>query len=83
LKIHLHAIGCRLNQAEIETMARQLAAGGHTLTTDPAEADTVILNTCAVTAEAASSTAARERSFCIGEKSGTGVERSTQATRCR
>jgi len=53
LKIHLHAIGCRLNQAEIETMARQLAAGGHTLTTDPAEADTVILNTCAVTAEAA------------------------------
>ena len=34
-------------------MARQLAAGGHTLTTDPAEADTVILNTCAVTAEAA------------------------------
>lgn len=53
MKIHLHAIGCRLNQAEIETMARQLAAGGHTLTADPAEADTVILNTCAVTAEAA------------------------------
>ena len=53
MKVHLHAIGCRLNQAEIETMARQLAAGGHTLTADAAEADTVILNTCAVTAEAA------------------------------
>ncbi len=53
MKVHLHSIGCRLNQAEIETMARQLAAGGHTLTADAAEADTVILNTCAVTAEAA------------------------------
>ena len=53
MKIHLHTIGCRLNQAEIETMARQLAAGGHAITPDAAEADTVILNTCAVTAEAA------------------------------
>ncbi|HOU40649.1 MAG TPA: tRNA (N(6)-L-threonylcarbamoyladenosine(37)-C(2))-methylthiotransferase MtaB [Promineifilum sp.] len=53
MKIHLHAIGCRLNQAEIETMARQLAAGGHTPTADPAEADVIILNTCAVTAAAA------------------------------
>ena len=53
MKIHLHTIGCRLNQAEIETMARQLAAGGHDVTADAAEADTVILNTCAVTAEAA------------------------------
>jgi threonylcarbamoyladenosine tRNA methylthiotransferase MtaB len=53
MKIHLHTIGCRLNQAEIETMARQLAAGGHAIAADAAEADTVILNTCAVTAEAA------------------------------
>ena len=41
MKIHLHTIGCRLNQAEIETMARQLAAGGHAITPDAAEADTV------------------------------------------
>ena len=53
MNIHLHTIGCRLNQAEIETMARQLAAGGHTITDDAAEADTIILNTCAVTAQAA------------------------------
>ena len=53
MKIHLHTIGCRLNQAEIETMARQLQAGGHDIVHDPAEADTIILNTCAVTAEAA------------------------------
>ncbi len=53
MKIHLHTIGCRLNQAEIETMARQLQAGGHAIVDDAAEADTIILNTCAVTAEAA------------------------------
>jgi threonylcarbamoyladenosine tRNA methylthiotransferase MtaB len=53
MKVHLHSIGCRLNQSEIETMARQLAAGGHAIVADAAEADTVILNTCAVTAEAA------------------------------
>jgi len=60
MKIHLHAIGCRLNQAEIETMARQLAAGGHTLA-GAAEADAVILNTCAVTAEAARAASSRSR----------------------
>ncbi|MBP6015305.1 MAG: tRNA (N(6)-L-threonylcarbamoyladenosine(37)-C(2))-methylthiotransferase MtaB [Candidatus Promineofilum sp.] len=53
MKIHLHTIGCRLNQAEIETMARQLQAGDHEIVGDPAQADTIILNTCAVTAEAA------------------------------
>ena len=53
MKVHLHTIGCRLNQAEIETMARQLQAGGHVIVDDAAEADTIILNTCAVTAEAA------------------------------
>ena len=53
MKIHLHTIGCRLNQAEIETMARQFQAGGHDIVGDAAEADTIIFNTCAVTAEAA------------------------------
>ncbi len=53
MKIHLHTIGCRLNQAEIETMGRQFQAGGHELVGDAAAADAIILNTCAVTAEAA------------------------------
>jgi threonylcarbamoyladenosine tRNA methylthiotransferase MtaB len=53
MKIHLHTIGCRLNQAEIEAMGRQLIAGGHEIIDDAADADTIILNTCAVTAEAA------------------------------
>lgn len=53
MKIHLHTIGCRLNQAEIETMGRQFVAGGHEIVGDAATADTIVLNTCAVTAEAA------------------------------
>ncbi len=63
MKIHLHTIGCRLNQAEIETMARQFHAGGHELVPSAAEADTIILNTCAVTAGAARDARALTRRF--------------------
>ena len=44
-------------------MARQLAAGGHAMTADPAEADAIVLNTCAVTAEAARDARNLTRSF--------------------
>lgn len=53
MKVYLHSIGCRLNQSEIETMSRQLLAAGHEIVTETAVADKVIINTCAVTAEAA------------------------------
>ncbi|GAB4501753.1 MAG: tRNA (N(6)-L-threonylcarbamoyladenosine(37)-C(2))-methylthiotransferase MtaB [Anaerolineales bacterium] len=53
MKIYLDTIGCRLNQAEIEQMARQFRAEGHSLVAAPAEADLVVVNTCAVTSEAA------------------------------
>ena len=53
MKVFLNSIGCRLNQSEIETMARQLLAAGHEIVTESTEADKVIINTCAVTAEAA------------------------------
>jgi threonylcarbamoyladenosine tRNA methylthiotransferase MtaB len=53
MKVFLHTIGCRLNQSEIETMGRQLLAAGHELVDDAAQADKVVINTCAVTAEAA------------------------------
>ena len=53
MKIFLHTIGCRLNQSEIETMGRQLLAAGHELVEDAAQADKVIINTCAVTTAAA------------------------------
>lgn len=53
MKVYLHSIGCRLNQSEIETMARQLLAAGHEVVSETAVADKIIINTCAVTAEAA------------------------------
>ena len=53
MKVYLHSIGCRLNQSEIETMAKQLIASGHEIVSETAVADKVIINTCAVTAEAA------------------------------
>ena len=53
MKVFLHSIGCRLNHSEIETMARQLLAAGHEIVADAGAADKVIINTCAVTAEAA------------------------------
>ncbi len=53
MKIFLDTIGCRLNQSEIETYARQYVAAGHTLVATADQADLVIINTCTVTAQAA------------------------------
>lgn len=53
MKIYLDTIGCRLNQSEIETYARQFRAAGHDLVETPAEADLTVVNTCDVTAAAA------------------------------
>ena len=41
-----------LNEAELETWSRDFQAQGHRITNDPALADLVVLNTCAVTSEA-------------------------------
>src|SRR5512140_3036507 len=54
MKIYLNTVGCRLNQSEIETMGRQFRAAGHELLSDANGADLAVVNTCAVTAEAAS-----------------------------
>ena len=52
MRVHLKALGCRLNEAELETWSRQFLQQGHRITTDAAAADLVIVNTCAVTEEA-------------------------------
>jgi threonylcarbamoyladenosine tRNA methylthiotransferase MtaB len=54
MKIYLDSIGCRLNQSEIEKFARQFRAAGHVIVDKAADADYVVVNTCAVTSEAAS-----------------------------
>ncbi len=52
MKVHLRMLGCRLNQSEIETMARQFQQQGHEIVDDPALAEQIVVNTCAVTQDA-------------------------------
>jgi threonylcarbamoyladenosine tRNA methylthiotransferase MtaB len=52
MNVHLRTLGCRLNQSEIDTMARQFEAQGHAIVDDVAQADWVVVNTCAVTQDA-------------------------------
>jgi len=54
MKVYLDTIGCRLNQSEIENIARQFRAVGHEIVASAEEADIAVINTCTVTAEAAS-----------------------------
>lgn len=52
MNINFQALGCRLNEAELETWASQFLKLGHQVTTDSGEADIVVFNSCAVTSEA-------------------------------
>jgi threonylcarbamoyladenosine tRNA methylthiotransferase MtaB len=54
MKVYFDTIGCRLNQSEIEKMASQARANGHEVVARAAQADVVIINTCAVTLAASS-----------------------------
>ncbi len=54
MRIYFDTIGCRLNQSEIELLARQFRAAGHSIAETAAEADLVVINTCTVTSAAAS-----------------------------
>jgi len=54
MKVFLDTVGCRLNQSEIERMAREFRCAGHTLVGNMADAELVVVNTCAVTSQAAS-----------------------------
>jgi len=53
MKVYLDTIGCRLNQSEIETMARQFRAAGHEIVATADDADMAVVNTCTVTSQAA------------------------------
>ncbi|MCH8104449.1 MAG: tRNA (N(6)-L-threonylcarbamoyladenosine(37)-C(2))-methylthiotransferase MtaB [Proteobacteria bacterium] len=52
MNINFQALGCRLNEAELETWVNQFLKLGHQVTTDSTEADIIVFNSCAVTAEA-------------------------------
>jgi len=51
--VYLTQLGCRLNEAEVESWARSFRAAGHRVVASPERAQLVVVNTCAVTAEAA------------------------------
>lgn len=53
MKIFLDTIGCRLNQSEIESMARQFRSAGHEIVASANEAELAVVNTCTVTSRAA------------------------------
>jgi threonylcarbamoyladenosine tRNA methylthiotransferase MtaB len=63
MKIFLDTIGCRLNQAEIEAMSRQFRAAGHEIVASADHADMAVVNTCAVTTQAASDSRGKIRSI--------------------
>ena len=53
MRIYLESLGCRLNYAEMSALSRQLAGAGHELAASAEEADLCVVNSCAVTGEAA------------------------------
>ena len=61
MKIFLDTLGCRLNQSEIEHMARQFRAAGHEIVPSAEGAEMAVVNTCAVTNDAAADSRGRIR----------------------
>ncbi|HSK81299.1 MAG TPA: tRNA (N(6)-L-threonylcarbamoyladenosine(37)-C(2))-methylthiotransferase MtaB [Thermoanaerobaculia bacterium] len=55
MRVHFTNLGCKLNQAEIERLARELTAAGHRVVGSLEEADLHVVNSCTVTHVAAKS----------------------------
>ena len=51
--VHLKTLGCRLNEAELETWAQAFQKSGHSITQHPQAAHLIVINSCAVTQDAA------------------------------
>ena len=63
-KVTLDTLGCKLNQAETELLARELVEAGYELVTGIRQADIYILNTCTVTHTADRKSRQRLRQAC-------------------
>jgi tRNA-2-methylthio-N6-dimethylallyladenosine synthase len=46
--VYIETYGCQMNVADTELMRGHLARSGYTATSEPAEADVILLNTCAI-----------------------------------
>lgn len=62
--IALHALGCRLNEAELEQIARVLEKAGHTIVRLEESPEIILLNTCSVTTEAMRKSRQTARKLC-------------------
>jgi threonylcarbamoyladenosine tRNA methylthiotransferase MtaB len=62
VKVFLETLGCKLNQAETESLTWQLAAAGHHIVSHAEMADAYVLNTCTVTGTADAKARRRLRS---------------------
>ncbi len=47
-RVHVITHGCQMNEYDTHTVLSELVAGGHRVVETPADADLIILNTCAV-----------------------------------
>jgi threonylcarbamoyladenosine tRNA methylthiotransferase MtaB len=52
MKVYLTSLGCRLNEAELQTWSHQFSALGISTTSKQEDANVIVINTCAVTGEA-------------------------------
>jgi len=50
--VHLRTLGCRLNEAELESWAQAFQKAGHEITREQNKAQLIIVNSCAVTQDA-------------------------------
>ncbi|HIG65891.1 MAG TPA: tRNA (N(6)-L-threonylcarbamoyladenosine(37)-C(2))-methylthiotransferase MtaB [Methyloprofundus sp.] len=50
--VHLRTLGCRLNEAELESWAQAFQNAGHKITREQNKAQLIIVNSCAVTQDA-------------------------------
>ena len=53
MQIHLINLGCARNQVDSEIMSGRLTRAGHTITDDPARAESIVINTCCFIEDAA------------------------------
>lgn len=53
MKVHLKTLGCRLNEAELENWAQAFQKSGHQVTRQAEAANLIVINSCAVTQDAA------------------------------
>ena len=53
MKVYLESLGCARNQVDSEIMIGRLKKAGWILTDDPAEAETIVVNTCSFIEDAA------------------------------